>query len=305
MSPSADPLAVRLEGLPTWRVIALGAVTVATALFAIVLLTAVAGATAADSPLPPRLHEAAVGLPVVVGLYAAGRRFVLRAPAGWFLAGRPDRRVLAWAGIGIALPAVALGVQLWAFDASVTGRRPPVDAAVTFVLASLAVGLLAGVLEELAFRGALLRLLEARWGPRTALWGTAAVFALLHQGHAGNRVVLVLVGASMLAAGLLLGLVVLRTRSVWNAVVVHAGWNAVFGGQVVTAAPPGTTLEAAVLQFRLHEPTPLLAGGGATLGASPLTTVLLLVAAFAVARWPARPGARSAPTETPPAREGR
>lgn len=299
MSPPIDPLAERLRDAPRWRVLALAAGTVIAPLLAILVLVTIADVTRPLSPLPPPLHQAVIGLPTVVAIYAVGHRFVLRAPARWFLAGRPDRRVVVWAAVGLAFPSAVLGIQLAAYGAIAIDRPPSLGTSIEYLVASLAAGILAGVLEELPFRGALLRLIEARWGPRLAVGVTAAVFAGLHQGHATGGTEVLLVLAAMFAAGLLLGVVVVRTRNVWHAVALHAGWNTVFGGQVVAVAPPGGVPEAAVLRYRLPDGVGLLAGGEATLGAAPLTTSLLLVAAWAVARyarpdWPAR-GAATGP----------
>lgn len=284
----ADPLANRLRDESARRVLALAAGTVLAPLVAIVALQAVAGATAHHSPLPGALHQTAVGLPIVLVLYLVGHRFILRAPAAWFLAGRPGRRVLGWLAVGLAFPAAVLGVQLLVLDVTIARPAGAVRTTAGLVVASLAAGLLAGVLEELALRGALLRILEARWGPRVAVGATTVLFAVLHQGHARGPVTLALVLSSMLAAGLLLGVVVVRTRSVWNAVAVHAGWNTVFGGQLVAVGRPGAVPEPAVLRVWLHETSVWWTGGEATLGASPVTTGLLLAGALLVARsWSA------------------
>lgn len=288
MSSHADPLADRLAGESSWRVLALAGGIVLATLLAVVLVVATATVTAAGSPLSGPLHQAAVGLPAVLAFYEVLRRVGLRASPSWFLAGRPDRRVLGWLAVGIAFPASVLGLQLWLLGAGLANRPPALETAVSYGLASLATGLLAGVLEELPLRGVLLRVLEARWSATRAVVTTAAVFAVLHQGHASGPVGLPLVLSSMFAAGLLLGVVVVRTRSVWSAVALHAGWNAVFGGQVVTAAAPGAVLAPAVLQFRLQESSTLLTGGPATLGAAPATTALLLAAAVVAAKWPHR-----------------
>lgn len=303
MSTAVDPLAARLADRPDWQVAAVAVGIVLGTLLAVLLVVAVATATAPVSPLSGRLHLAAVGLPAVLGLYEAARRWLARAPAGWFLAGRPGRPVLGWAGVGLAFPAAVLGLQLWLLGATVTGPIPGHGPLIAAVLASAAAGLLAGVLEELALRGALFRVLEARWGARTAVVATAVVFAALHQGHAGGPVALALVLTSMLAAGLLLGVVVVRTRSVWTAVALHAGWNTVFGGTLVAVTTPGATADPALLQFQLPTSAPLLTGGAATIGAAPFTTACLALAAVVVARarWvvPDRLSAATPPTGEP------
>lgn len=284
MPPPARQLAAR----PAWQVAGLGAGIVVGTLLTIVLLVAVAAATAPVSPLAGRLHQAVVGLPVVLAVYEAARRLLFRRPAAWFLAGRPDRRLLGWIAVGLGFPATVLGLELWLLGATLTAQPPPLGTAVAYAVASLAAGLLAGVLEELALRGALLRVLEARWGSRIAVAVTAVVFAALHQGHAAGTAGLALVVSAMLAAGLFLGVVVVRTRNVWHAVAVHAGWNTVFGGRLVAAAPQGSAIDAAVLQFRLQADATLLNGGDLSLGGAPLTTAALLLATMAVAVAPGR-----------------
>lgn len=288
MTSHPDPLADRLADEPTWRIVALGAGTVLVTLLAVVLAVTAAAITAPSSPLSGPLHQAAVGLPVGLAFYETIRRFGLGVPADWFLAGRPGRRALGWLAVGLAFPAAVLGLQLWLVGATLVTSPPALVTSIGYGLASLAAGLLAGVLEELPLRGAMLRVIEARWSSTRAVLVTAVVFAVLHQGHADSAAGLGLVLASMFAAGLLLGAVVIRTRNVWHAVAVHAGWNAVFGGQVVAAAPSSVSLTPAVLQFRFEESAVLLTGGTATLGAAPLTTALLVAAAAVVIRTPDR-----------------
>lgn len=288
MSPSADPLTARLTGRPAWQVLALAAGTVLVTLAAVLLVSVAATATASASPLSGRLHLAAVGLPVVLGLYEAARRLILRGPPAWFLAGRPNRALLGWAVVGLAFPAAVLGGQLWLFEATLINDVPTPSQLASSLLASFAAGLLAGVLEELALRGALLRVLEARWGSTVAVGATAIVFAGLHQGHARETVSLATVLSTMLAAGLFLGIVVVRTRSVWNAVALHAGWNTIFGGSLVAVAAPGQPLEAALVQVRLDASPTLLPGEPASLGVAPLTTLCLVLASAVVAGAPHR-----------------
>lgn len=289
MSPPIDPLAARLEEASTWRVLALASGTVIASLAAILLLVSLAAATEPISPLPPRLHQVVVGLPAVLAFYEVGRRVVLRVPADALLAGWPSRTVIGWVAVGFAFPLTVLWLQLSVLGAVPFGRPPPFETAVGYVGTSLAAGLLAGVLEELAFRGALLRLLEVRWNSRVAVAASAVIFALLHQGHASGPLELVLVLGAMFAAGVFLGVVAVRTRSVWNAVALHAGWNTVFGGQVVAVVTGDGQPAAAVVHYRLPDHPVLLTGGDATLGAAPLTTGLLVVAAAVVAY----PGLRS------------
>lgn len=282
MPATADPLAEPVRERPAWQVLSIAAGIVVLALLSIAAVVSAAALTAPYSPLAGRVHRAGVGLVVVLVIYESARR-VSGVPAGWFLADRPSRGLAGWFLLGLALPTVILGLQLWLLGAERLGELPALGTVLRAAGASFAAGLLAGVLEELSFRGALLRVLEARWGSQRAIAVTAVAFALLHQGHADGPIELLLVISSMVAAGLLLAVVVVRTRSVWNAVALHAGWNTVFGGTLVAAAPTTRLLDPAVVQYQLPTAPIWLTGGGATLGAAPLTTACLLTAAIIVA----------------------
>lgn len=264
-----------------WQVLLLALGTVVGTLTAVVLVVLVATATAPLSPLPGRLHQAAVGIPLVLLLYAGVAR-LLRVPARAVRAGRPGPRLVGWVALGLAFPAALLGTQLATIGAVLVGDPPTVTEAAVALASSLLAGLLAGVLEELALRGALLSLLERRWGPRVAVVGSAVVFAALHQGHARTPAALAAVAAAMFAAGLWLGVATVRSESVWVAVALHAGWNTVYGGQLVAAAGPGEPVRDALLAFRIPAADPFIDGGAAGLPAAPLTTAGLLLATVAV-----------------------
>lgn len=78
-------------------------------------------------------------------------------------------------------------------------------------------------IEEVFFRGALLRLLANRFNVGVALLGQAGLFALLHSfvppGIGGLR------GILLFAMGCMLALLFIRTRSLYSCMVVHWFWN--------------------------------------------------------------------------------
>ncbi len=92
--------------------------------------------------------------------------------------------------------------------------------------------LVAGTGEEVVVRGYPLRVLLDRWGPGAALVLTSLVFTVLHGAnpHVG-AVGLLNIGL----AGVFLGLIRLRTGSLWWASGVHAGWN--FGAGFLSDLP--------------------------------------------------------------------
>ncbi|MFM2055219.1 MAG: hypothetical protein RL456_3256 [Pseudomonadota bacterium] len=163
--------------------------------------------------------QAAALLPVLVLLPVLGARALGLGPC------RP-LAVLAGAAWGV----VALGVSLAGFGLTVLliGQPPESERAVERVLHGLhadlgAIGLLAiaallpGVVEELLFRGVILRGLRCRLSPSAAVIITALLFAALHLSPWRFL--------PQLLMGCLMGWLALRHGSVWPAVAAHAVHN--------------------------------------------------------------------------------
>jgi len=115
---------------------------------------------------------------------------------------------------------------------------------------------LAPLLEEALFRGLILHGL-ARWkGPRAATVWTAAFFAFFHFYNPWQIV-------PTFFLGLLLGWVVLTTRSLWASIVLHSAFNGlsliVFAFPVEAPDAPPALVVTAVVAL-------LLLGSGALLG---------------------------------------
>jgi hypothetical protein len=76
--------------------------------------------------------------------------------------------------------------------------------------------------EEALLRGYPLQALAEAWGPWSALLITSGVFGLIHLWNPGVTAIGTL---NVTAAGLFLGIVYLRTGSLWWATGAHLGWN--------------------------------------------------------------------------------
>ena len=81
----------------------------------------------------------------------------------------------------------------------------------------------AAVLEEVAFRGILFRILEEALGTRAALFGSAVLFSLAHLQNNGFRAVTLL---SVTLGGLMWAEVFILSRNLWVAAAHHCCWNA-------------------------------------------------------------------------------
>ncbi len=96
----------------------------------------------------------------------------------------------------------------------------------TFLLLVLTAVVGAPVVEELFFRGLLLRSLQNRFGTVAAVVGSSVLFGLAHPNDlSAAGVALVMISLAVLAA--VLALLVVRTGRLAPAIVAHAAFNAI------------------------------------------------------------------------------
>ena len=137
--------------------------------------------------------------------------------------------------------------------------------------------------EEALLRGYPLQALAEAWGPWWALGLTAGAFGAQHLANPGVTAIGTL---NVAAAGLVLGVVYLRTASLWWATGAHLGWNWAHG---YLADVPVSGLE--LMDAPLYEGVvlgPRWLGGGSFGPEGSLVATAVVVAASAAcwrARW--------------------
>ncbi|ABS26612.1 CPBP family intramembrane glutamic endopeptidase [Anaeromyxobacter sp. Fw109-5] len=149
--------------------------------------------------------------------------------------------------------------------------------------------LLVGLYEELLFRGYLFQAIVERLRPWPAILLVSGVFGAIHYPNPG---VTALGAAATALYGVLLGALLVRTRSLWTCIGFH------FAGNLVQAAllgsrASGMSFGASILSVD-YRPT-LFAGAPSGLEAAAPTLLVALLALAWVLRcgaWSARDGAR-------------
>lgn len=209
----------------------------------------------AISPLATRSLAQLVALGGVLTFVARVRGTSFRALVGLTELARPTPRSLATLALafggGLALQfALGAAVSFVVSLAPSLARSPTneamliellgLDRPASFAIATVALVVVAPMIEELFFRGALVTVLTPPSGPRSqavVLGATTLAFAIFHAEPAA------MIGAGL--AGLVLGIIRLR-RDILTSMFVHAGVNAaplVFG---FDAQLPSTHAVAAV-----------------------------------------------------------
>jgi uncharacterized protein len=237
------------------------------------LLLVILVITLSQPLLQKYIHAAgpAVMALLVLMAYGLGSLYIERRTPVELAPSRAVPEILGGLGIGISLFCSVMGV-LWAigsYHASGWGHIPNLPSTVVFTV-------LAGVLEEILFRGLLFRLFSRLVGTWSALLVTAAFFGAAHAGNRGATV-----GSSVaiaIEAGILLGASYAMTNRLWLPIGLHIGWNfsegAVFGMTL-----SGNAMEPGMIRGTLQGPS-LLTGGAFGPEASLIAVLLCFTVAF-------------------------
>ncbi|WP_235834297.1 CPBP family intramembrane glutamic endopeptidase [Actinomadura logoneensis] len=199
---------------------------------------------------------------LIAGVVCGGLALAAYAGLVRYLEGRtPQELALAEARQGLGR-GVTLGLGLFtvtiALVAMVGGYHVHGWGSFGGALTTLGVMTGVAVTEELAFRGALFRVLEEK----TGTWGALAVSALAFGGlHLVNKDATIW-GALAIAveAGLMFGAVYAATRSLWLPIGLHLAWNVAEQGIFGTSVSGSGTGAGGLLDASVSGPQALTGG---------------------------------------------
>jgi membrane protease YdiL (CAAX protease family) len=196
---------------------------------------------------------------------------------GFHLAPSVPREALLGGLLGVGLVVVVVGLMAVAGVVRWVPGGGSLPAWVGGALGAAGLLMLPAAAEEALLRGYPLQALSEEWGPAWGLGLTSVAFGALHLANPGATA---LGAVNTGAAGLFLGVVYLRTGSLWWASGAHLGWNWGLGylaglpvsGLTVVTSPPAQGL--------LHGPA-WLTGGSFGPEGSVVATLGFLAAAAA------------------------
>jgi uncharacterized protein len=165
---------------------------------------------------------------VLVAAVASGAILMVaidRRPAGAL--GFPlERRAVPESAAGFGLGGGVLALTVLLLVATGSARWLADEGTASEFAAALALSLaqfvIAAAAEEAVSRGYVFQVLVQGVGAWPAVVGTSVLFSL---GHWNNPNIGWIAFANIFLAGVMLAVVYLRTRSLWIATAVHAGWN--------------------------------------------------------------------------------
>lgn len=228
--------------------------------------------------LPPGVLSGSVAL--LAGAVAAGALVLLLdgRPAGalgFYLRREALAETVRGVALGVTLAIIVVGLIAVAGGLRWVGEEGDAWGWLVGGLGALAFLAVPAAAEEALLRGYPLQALAEAWGPKWALALTAGLFGALHLGNPGVTAV----GALNVAvAGLFLGIVYLRTLSLWWATGAHLGWNWA-SGYVADVPVSGLELLDAPLYDGVARGNAWISGGSFGPEGSLLATAVVVVAA--------------------------
>ena len=189
-------------------------------------------------------------------------------------------KYLAW---GILLSLLQMGVialvyqvcGIGTFELNELSLEP-----ILFILGLFPFWLLQGGTEEVATRGWLLTRIAARTNLPLAIGISSSLFGILHLGNSGVTFISLL---NIVLDGVLAGLLLIYTDSIWLVVAQHGTWNYV-QGNLLGFQVSGTGADASIFSFTMGSGPDWLTGGEFGAEGSIITTLVLLVSVVIVYR---------------------
>jgi uncharacterized protein len=228
------------------------------------------GFMAQFSAKPVKALGAAIGMALLgLAIYWAFVRLIEKRRARELSASGMGRELRAGMLLGAGLCVLCFVILMLLGAYSIEGVNP-----VLVLLPALAMAISSGVLEELMWRGGLLRILEEGLGSWIALAVSALAFGLSH--YAPVEGALWGTFTITIEAGLLLGAAYMVTRRLWICIGLHMAWNFVQSG-VFSGVVSGAFNHPGLLKYTVEGPA-ILTGGTFGLEAS-IVAVLVCTAA--------------------------
>lgn len=129
-------------------------------------------------------------------------------------------------GLSVLLPAVVIVGFLMA-GAKLEVNEFSFGRTLLIIMSSAMIALKSGILEEMLFRGFIMKLLESRWNKYVAIFVPSFIFGLVHipsmETFTVESVILLIVSETLV--GIMFSLAAYAGKSVANSMLLHGMWN--------------------------------------------------------------------------------
>lgn len=139
-----------------------------------------------------------------------------------------------WLLISFILPLYVIAIYLFLPGDMQKGSVDLPEAIAIICARIFFMGIAAGIVEEMVFRGFIMNLIEAKVGRKPAVLIPSLLFGVVHiigMEFSVLSCLQVLIAGTFV--GIMFSLITLEQRSIWNSAIVHAVWNMVILGGII------------------------------------------------------------------------
>lgn len=134
---------------------------------------------------------------------------------------------------------------------------------ISIIAIAFSLALKAGIVEEMIFRGYIMKLIETKWNKYIAVLLPSFIFALLHissmrEFNITSLLLLICAGTSV---GIMFSLVTYQNGSIWASSLIHLVWNALIISNILLIYPGSTGDSTSIFSIALSVDTPIITGG--------------------------------------------
>ena len=174
-----------------------------------------------------------------------------------------SKNIVIWISIALLLPFTVSCFFIFLTPGTfASSGLDKVDLIKTLTEAFFTFCLIAGITEELIFRGLIMRLLEMRWNRFISIIVPSVLFGVLHifnmeRFNITDVLLLVIAGTTV---GIMFSLIAYQSGSIWTSALVHGIWNLfIIGGILDIGISVNPTVS--IFTYTLESSTTLLTGG--------------------------------------------
>ena len=167
---------------------------------------------------------------------------------------------IRWLICAILLPVVVSAILLCTSGELVKNNMDTAHLVNIVVSAIFSAGLGAGVVEEMVFRGLIMKALEKRWGKMISIIIPSVIFGILHSVGTNMGIIdIFLLFVAGTSVGIMFSLIVYESGSIWSSAIVHGIWNVIIIGGILDINVSYN--ENAIFSYKLLSKSFILTGG--------------------------------------------
>ncbi|BBE31490.1 CAAX amino protease [Tepiditoga spiralis] len=220
-------------------------------------------------PLPKEITSILFGIVYIIISYSSIKLYCNKilyiSPNSCYI--NKPKIYIKWLIVGILLPIIVSFVFLSSSGELIKNTMNTRGFINIILTAIFILGFSTGVVEEMIFRGLIMKVFEKQWGKTISIIVPSIIFSVLHIiGHNLNIIDIILLCIAGTTVGIMFSLIVYESNSIWASAIVHGLWNIIIIGNILSIST--THNKNAIFSYKLSSTFQFFTGGSFGIEAS-------------------------------------